>query len=137
GFTGGVGLAVHTPGPGKTHDFSREVGVSALPYAAVLPFRWGMRGDVTREYCARFWSYGSNAEAQAAADALAISKAKAHVAGSEEMPSQETAEYAAARTNDKDKFLENPEEYPGVTYDAKGWKVGTPGKCWLGWLPGV
>jgi hypothetical protein len=73
GVTGGAAFAVHVP---LQPEEQEQAGVSAMPYVAVFPFWWAIRGDVTRAYCGEFFSSADGESAMAYANTMATKLAR-------------------------------------------------------------
>lgn len=156
GITAGLAVAVHAPGG---QELQRQWGVSAMPYLAVLPFWWGVRGRITKAYCAAGWIHSDDAQKVADTEAVAwaVQRVKARgklfdVADSSDADSTalkrvpsvtqqevdrvkalaEPQRTEALKKQESDRlktFLDDPATYTGNVFDATGWRTDERGKC--------
>jgi hypothetical protein len=74
GFTGGIALAIQTTGPSRDNAKQEGTKATTMPYILMLPVYWATP-QATREACASSWGGGGDADALAAARAVASRQA--------------------------------------------------------------
>ena len=159
GVTAGVGGALMW---GKGDSVQQKMGESSMPYIAIFPLKWAIRGDVTRAYCAATWTGSEDAQKDANNYAIKLTirrmpglpferiKMVKELADSPELIKQvsdpkieigspEFTKIEATAMEEKEspeKLLARARVAAALVYRYTGWDLTMAGRCYLlGFIP--